>query len=210
MSITGILQNHHGRHSLVRFGSPLAQPTLLCADITGFTPMVERLGDLRSLDVMRRVTRIVRKKTRAQGGTQLELHGDCFLLSFDSPLAAIHCAVAIQRAVTADRAAHPGEGVQFRIAIHTGAVIRNRHGFFGRNVIVPFRLLERTAGGQILISSQAKRLVGGGFHGHFTAERTFKPKGFRDEIGFVSVEWLGELATSTTPPLLALADLSTA
>jgi hypothetical protein len=67
-------------------------------------------------------------------------------------------------------------------------------------VIVPFRLLERAAGGEIVISSQVKSRVGRSFNGHLTAERGFRPKGFRNEIRFVGVRWIGDLATARGVP----------
>jgi len=174
-----------------------AHPTLLGADIVGFTGMVERLGDGRSLGVIRRIDGLVRKLAHAQSGSELELQGDCFLLAFPSARAGLRCAMALQRAVTVDALAHPTDGVKLRIALHTGDMVRNRSRYFGLNVILVFRLLEAAEEAEILVSSQLRDRVTPDFADRFGGEYAFHPKGFREAVRCAPVDWsdpLPELA----------------
>jgi class 3 adenylate cyclase len=76
--------------------------TLLFSDMEGFSAMTERLGDLRAREVIRRHNAIVRRELEANTGYEVELQGDGFLLAFASARKALHCAIAIQRALAAD------------------------------------------------------------------------------------------------------------
>lgn len=163
--------------------------TLLCADVVGFTPMVEALGDRRALHVMRRLAGLVRSVTSRHRGTQLEARGDSILLSFSTPQSALSCAAALQHALTADAVAHPDEELRMRIAVHTGAALKRGRGYFGRHVILPFRLLSQADAGEIAVSSGAIRRLGRSWQAIITGERTFRPKGFRDEVTFAFADW---------------------
>ena len=189
------------RHSI---GSDPVEVTLLCSDVVGFTAMVERLGDRRALRVMRRLACIVRSVTAHHVGTQLEVRGDSFLLAFSTPDAAVSCAAAIQRALVADAASHPDEELRMRIALHTGTALKRGSGFFGRHVILPYRLLSQTGAGEIAISSCTIRRLGATWHEITTGERTFQPKGFRDEVGFAFVDWASQSFAQLTPQAVAV------
>jgi class 3 adenylate cyclase len=210
MRISHVLDHGIGLLTFARTSAlQVVQKTFVCCDVVSFASMTERLGDRGSLEVMRRVARIVRNTTRDHTGTELELMGDCFLLAFASTEKALRCAVAIQRAIDSDRIAHPGEGVELRIALHAGSVVRNGDGYFGRNLILAFRLLERAASGEIVISSDVMGRVEPHWSRHFTAERVFLPKGFGTEVRFVSVTWSGSGLLGprlrVTEPVLAAA-----
>ena len=138
--------------------------TLLCADVVGFTAMTERLGDLRALEAMRDLAARVRREAAVRGGRVLEIRGDAFLLAFGHP--AVHGmpgANAATRALACARALHcpdprPHDAatrVRLRIAIHSGNAIPDGSGYFGRDVIVPYRLLSQAAAGRTLLSSDA-------------------------------------------------------
>ena len=162
----------------------------LCSDVVSFSRLTDEIGDRRTLELMRGVARLVRAQSAAHGGRELEVRGDCFLLAFTSPLEALCCGVAIHRALAADRHAPPREQIALRSAIHAGCVVRDGERYFGRNLILAFRLLERAGRGEILVSSQVKDLVAQHWRGRFSAEHGFQPKGLREALGFVSVDWL--------------------
>jgi class 3 adenylate cyclase len=164
--------------------------TFLCCDVVSFSRLTEELGDSRSLQLMRGIAQLVHRQSAARGGRELEVRGDCFLLDFASSLAALSCGVAIHRVLAADRHAPPREQVALRTAIHSGRVVCNGDHYFGRNLIVAFRLLERAGRGEILISSPVRDLVERDWQGHFSAEQAFHPKGLREQLSFVSVDWV--------------------
>lgn len=126
--------------------------SLLCSDIVDFTRLLARLGDTAALQIVRRHDAIVRECAEAHAGTVLELRGDGFLVSFVRRDDAIACAIAIQRAMAADRASHPDGGVHVRIGVHTGELFAERGRLFGLEVVIPFRLLDHAGAGEILVS----------------------------------------------------------
>jgi class 3 adenylate cyclase len=164
--------------------------TFLCSDVVSFSRLTEEMGDQRTLELMRDVARLIHRQCAAQGGRELEIRGDCFLLAFASPLAALSCGVAVHRLLAADRHAPPREQVALRSAIHVGCVVCDGDRYFGRNLILAFRLLERAGRGEILISSSVRNLIERDWRGYFSHEQVFRPKGLSEELGFVSVDWV--------------------
>ena len=126
------------------------------------------------------------------------------MLAFSTPHTAVSCAAAIQRELVADAVSHPDEELRMRIAFHTGAVLRRGRGYFGRHVILPFRLLSRTGAGEIAISSCAMQRLGASWQGTTTDEQTFQPKGFRDEVAFAFVDWASDGFEQLTPRAVAV------
>jgi class 3 adenylate cyclase len=179
--------------------------TIVCTDVVGFTQITERLGDRRALAWMQRLARIVRAQTRRQGGEELELQGDGFLLAFDTPAAGIACAVSIQRALASEPIRDGGAELELRIAVHTGAVLRDGDGYFGANMIVPYRLLKQTAGGEVVISSATRDRVEGRWP--CTPLCAFLAKGFSQELHFCALEWRRPDAAAPQPVLGVPADL---
>ena len=163
--------------------------TFVCADVVGFAAFAERVGDRRALEAMRRLAKRIRCQIEIFGGRELEMRGDCFLIVFPCALAGLYCAIGIQRALTAERADCRGEKLDVRIAQHSGAVLRDGGRFFGRNLILVFRLLDLATAGEILLSSASQNHVFGRWIGEFTAERVFVPRGFQSEIHFSAVRW---------------------
>ncbi len=137
---------------LLRVSKVRARRSLLCSDIVGYTTLLSRLGDLAALNIVRRHDAIVRACARAHGGDELELRGDGFLMSFARRTDALACAIDVQRALAADRAAHGDGGVHVRIGLHTGDVLLERGRYFGLEVVVPFRLLDFAGADEIWIS----------------------------------------------------------
>jgi class 3 adenylate cyclase len=163
--------------------SEAVEVTLLCADVVGFTEMTERMGDLAALRVMRRVAGLVRDQAGRYRGELLEIRGDAFLLAFASPRDALRYAIRVLRMLERDFRAE--ERVRLRVAMHTGDVVRDGAGYFGRSLILAHRLLSQVGpGGIALTPSAAERLpcrwrarAGGG--------GSFRPKGFGCDVRYV-------------------------
>lgn len=166
--------------------------TFVCSDVVSFSGMIGRLGDRAALRLMRRIAQRIRGQVSAHAGTELELRGDCFLLAFPSPLLGLEGAVAIQRAVEADAARSAGGGVELRTAIHTGTVLRDGDHYFGRDLILPFRLLEQTDPGEVVASLQLQQRVDDGWRRRFGPERSCLAKGFDEPLPFAGVAWREE------------------
>jgi class 3 adenylate cyclase len=163
--------------------------TFVCGDVASFAPLTQRLGDTRALDTIQRLLRIVLDEATARGGRDLEVRGDGFLLAFRSAPAAIRCSVAIQRALEVDRRERADDGVELRMAVHNGEVLRCGTRFFGRNLIVAFRLLDQAEPGEILVSSPVRPFVPHSWRYCLSVERSFQPRGLASAVRFARVDW---------------------
>jgi class 3 adenylate cyclase len=166
--------------------------TLMFSDIVGFTPMTERLGDVRARELVRQHNAIVRKEIAIHGGNEVEMQGDAFLLSFQSPRHALKCAMAIQLALSqreVNREVDRDEAIRVRIGLHTGEVLRDAERFFGLTVILAARIAARADGEEILVSEALKERVAEFDDFHFDGGRQLQLKGIRDPQSVYGVRW---------------------
>jgi class 3 adenylate cyclase len=142
---------------------PAAAPdgtvTVMFSDIEGSTPLNERLGDRRFLDVLMDHHRILRRELAAHGGVEVRSEGDGFMIAFGSPGDALRCAVAVQQAFAAYSAQHPDHPLRLRIGLHAGEMLREKDELFGRNVVYAGRVADLARGEEILVSESLRRLV---------------------------------------------------
>jgi serine/threonine protein kinase/class 3 adenylate cyclase len=162
--------------------------TLLFSDIVDFTPMTERLGDLRAREVVRYHNRIVREQTEAVNGSVVEMQGDAFFLTFQTPAQGLRCAIGIQRALATynDRADDP---VRVRIGLHTGEALRDQERFFGISVILGARICAQGTGEQILVSDAMHAALGETAEFAFDGGRTCTLKGISEPRVLYEARW---------------------
>jgi class 3 adenylate cyclase len=178
--------------------------TLLCADVVGFTEMTERLGDCAALKVMRGVAGTIRDQASRHRGEVLEIRGDAFLLAFASPRLAVRCALRVMRALAVDRVSHAGEAVRLRIAVHTGTVVRDGESYFGRSLILAYRLLSQVAAGCIALTPNTAERLPGRWRVREASEASFRPKGFDCELRYLLLGRRASIASATAPAELAV------
>ena len=177
------------RPDLVAHTAPDGTVTLMFSDVEGFTAMTERLGDRRAHAIISRHNAIVREQLAHHGGRELELQGDGFLLSFASPLQALHCAIGIQRGFAAYNDAHADEPIRVRIGLHTGEAIKDADKFFGLTVILAARIAAQAKGGQILVSAALRALTDQDADLRFGRSRDAALKGISEKQRLVEVDW---------------------
>ncbi len=134
--------------------------TFLFTDLVGSTELLERLGDDAAESLRRTHFRILREAVAAAGGEEVKNLGDGLMVAFESAVAGVDCAVAIQRAVERHNRSHPGRRLDVRVGLHVGEPIRDEDDYFGHTVVVAKRLCDAAAGGQILASDLVRGLVG--------------------------------------------------
>jgi class 3 adenylate cyclase len=176
------------RPDLALHGAPDGTVTLMFSDMEGFTVMTERLGDHAAREVIRTHNAIVRKQVAAHGGHEVELQGDGFLLAFRSTVRAVDCSIAIQKAFEVHNASGPETPIRVRIGIHTGEALRERDKFFGRTVILTARIAAEANGGEILVSSDLKRLTEDSGELRFGTAREVRLKGISETQRLYPVE----------------------
>jgi len=160
------------------------QATIVFSDIVSSTELVTRIGDAAARDIFLQHDKIVREQIKKHKGRELQNLGDGFMLSFESPSAAIRCACDMQKELS-----KKVPSIKIRIGINTGEVVR-REGRqpFGQAVVVASRLANKAKTEQILVSDVTKHLVAGsGFP--FTERGRAKLKGIGESFKLFEVVW---------------------
>ena len=88
--------------------APDGTVTLLFSDIEGSTPINERLGDQRWMELLREHNVLIREQLRGHQGFEVKTEGDGFMVAFQSARQAIACAVSRQGAFPQRTAAARG------------------------------------------------------------------------------------------------------
>lgn len=136
--------------------------TLVLCDLVNSTGLIERLGDRRAAELIRRHDRLARSLAHARGGTEID-KTDGFLFLFERPIQAVAFALAYQREL---RALGEAEGIELaaRTGIHVGDVMvwhndaddvrRGAKPVEVEGFVKPVaaRLMELALPGQILLS----------------------------------------------------------
>jgi class 3 adenylate cyclase len=129
---------------------PRGHVTFLMTDLERSTNLLAGLGDDYA-SLIADVRRLIRTAVRSTGGHQVDSRGDDFLAVFESAVAAVDAAIAIQRGVQAEQ--WPGGNeVRLRIGLHRGRPTLTDHGYVGLSVHAVARICFAGHGGQVLLS----------------------------------------------------------
>ena len=96
----------------------------------------------------------MREELRRFGGREVSTTGDGFFASFDRPVSAVRCALAMVHAV-------PALGLQIRAGVHTGEAEVRGNDLGGLAVHIAARIAARASAGEVLVSSTVKDLSAG-------------------------------------------------
>ena len=129
--------------------------TLLFTDVVGSTSLAAKLGDARWRELLSKHYESARAELERYRGREVDTTGDGLLATFAAPAAALHCAVAIQRAARA-------EGLLIRAGVHVGEVETVGRGVRGVAVHEAARIMGEAAGDEILVSEATRLFAGQG------------------------------------------------
>jgi class 3 adenylate cyclase len=170
--------------------APEGTVTIFFSDIEGYTSMNERLGDRRAQEVLREHYRLVREELLQHRGFEVKVHGDGFMVAFDSAARALRCAQAIQRAQTAWSEQHADTPLRVRIGLHTGEAIRgDDDDFLGSTVNLASRIATAARGGEILVSALLRELCASTGEFEFDRGQEIELKGLSQAHKVYSVSW---------------------
>ena len=168
---------------------PDGTTTILFSDIQSSTALPERLGDYRAQEILRAHNAIVREQVSSHRGFEVKSMGDGFMVAFSSARRALQCAISVQRAFSSYNDDHADQPVLVGIGLHTGETVREADDFYGRNVILAYRITEQAKGGQILVSSLLKELTQSAGDIRFGEARQVPLKGLDGTHWLYSVHW---------------------
>ena len=158
--------------------------TFMFTDIVGSTNLVEALGDDAWENLLRWHDGFLRSMFAAHQGEEVVATGDGFFVGFDSPEAALACAVAIQRGLAEHRQQH-GFAPQVRIGLHASDATQVGTNFRGKGVHEAARIAAGAKGGEVLASAQT--VAGTRFPS--SNARSMELKGITEPVTVVTVDW---------------------
>jgi class 3 adenylate cyclase len=158
--------------------------TFMFTDIVSSTQLVEAIGDEAWGVLLRWHDETLRSLVASYNGEVIDTAGDGFFVGFDSPEAAVACAVAIQRRLAENRKTS-GFAPQLRIGVHASEVTQASGSFLGKGVHEAARISALAGAGEILAS--VNTVADGKYPTGERREVTLK--GIANPVEIVSVDW---------------------
>ena len=136
---------------------PWSEPfvTILFTDFAGSPSLFERPGDEQPTRCAASTSPRCASAVAEHGGREVKSTGDGLMVAFSSAVAAVRCAVDMQRAT---RPAPDGLGL--RIGLDAGEPLPDGDDLYGTPVIVASRLCDAAGAGEILASDVVRQIAG--------------------------------------------------
>ena len=128
--------------------------TMMFTDIVGSTGAAKRLGDAAWARLLEQHHAIVRADLARFAGDEIDTAGDGFFAVFEGPARAVRCARSITERLSA-------VGIDVRVGVHTGEVVRANGTLRGIGVHLAARVAGAAAAGEVLVTSTTCDLVAG-------------------------------------------------
>lgn len=128
--------------------------TVMFTDVVGSTGQVARMGDRRWTELLATHDLLTRAELERFRGREVATTGDGFLVTFDGPGRAVHCACAIVEAVRA-------LGIEVRVGVHAGEIELRDDGIAGIGVHIAQRVCALGQANEVLVSRTVVDLVAG-------------------------------------------------
>jgi DNA-binding NarL/FixJ family response regulator/class 3 adenylate cyclase len=165
--------------------SPLV--TILFTDVVGSTSLFDRHGDDAADALISEHFATLRRAVQEHGGHEVKVMGDGLMVTFASALAAVRCAVDMQRST-----AEAPNGLALRVGIDAGEPLTDGKDLSGISVIVASRLCEAAEGGEILASDAVRHIVGPRIAELMYSAGAIRLAGIADPVAVAEVRWRDE------------------
>jgi class 3 adenylate cyclase len=126
----------------------------LYTDIVDSTRRASELGDQRWRELLDRHDELMRREFERFRGEEMTATGDGFLVAFDGPARAVHCALAAANIAR-------GLGLELRVGVHTGECEQRGDNLSGIAVHTAARIATSAESGEVLVSRTVTDLVAG-------------------------------------------------
>ncbi len=125
---------------------------IMFTDIVGYTAIMQR-DEVRALKLLNQFRKVLEKFTPAHQGKIIQYFGDGSVLSFDSSIDCVRCAMALQKEYKNNLK------IPVRIGMHVGDVIFHNNNVFGDGVNLASRLESMSIPGSVLMSKSIRDLI---------------------------------------------------
>jgi adenylate cyclase len=145
-------------------GAPSARPSrhlaaIMFTDLVGYSAMAHK-DEALAIKLLQKHREWVRETLPRFGGREVETIGDAFLVEFAGALAAVECAVTLQRRFEAyNEGAAYNRQMRLRIGIHLGDVEHAGDKVMGDGVNIASRIHGMAQPGGIVVSEDVQRAV---------------------------------------------------
>ena len=173
--------------------------TILFTDLCGSAALFDRRGDEAADALRREHFAALRRAVAEHGGREVKSIGEGLMVAFSSAVAAVRCAVDMQRATTgAD-----GE-LALRVGLDAGEPLPDDEDLYGMPVIVASRLCDAAGEGEILASELVCQIVEPRVAELIQPVGALRLRGIANRVTAAQVRWRddadSELPASEPPP----------
>jgi class 3 adenylate cyclase len=158
--------------------------TFMFTDMVGSTNLAELLGDEAWETLLSWHDDTLRGLFATHHGEEVVATGDGFFVGFESPDAAVSCAIAIQKTLARHRKEH-GFAPQVRIGIHLADATQVGQNYRGKGVHEAARIAAVAGGSEIVASRETMTDT----NYRVSEPRAVELKGLSKPVEIVSVEW---------------------
>lgn len=152
---------------------------LMVTDLVGFTPLVNRLGDLEAQRLMRVHNQILRSCVTSRRGVEIAHTGDGMLTAFRSIYDALRCAQDVQKKFYQYSERYPNTPLIARIGLNVGEPEPEDGRLFGACVNMTVRICAEARPRTILASELVYQVAKGKLM-RFVDRGIFELKGLAD------------------------------
>jgi len=167
-------------------GEGSAFRAVMFTDIVESTAMTARLGDERSLEMVRAHDSIVRRALKDANGNEVKHTGDGIMASFDKTANSIGCARAIQSSLGTFNMASL-EKLNVRIGVDAGEPVADNNDLFGGTVQMAARLCAAANKDSIFVTEAVRAFAPQEVE--IIDRGTRDLKGFTDPVTVYEVTW---------------------
>ncbi len=167
---------------------------ILFTDMVGYSSLMHR-NEKQAMGFLDEQIRIIQAACDEHQGRILKKIGDGALMCFSSAVAAVKCAVQIQKNIAERNAALPEDKrFQLRAGIHLGDVVHQENDLFGDDVNIAARVESQCPHGGVCLTRQVHDIVSHRVNETFLSMGTRQLKGIQKpfELFQVDFPWIGD------------------
>jgi DNA-binding NarL/FixJ family response regulator/class 3 adenylate cyclase len=158
--------------------------TILFTDLVGSASLFDRVGDERADALRRGHFEALRAAIAAHGGREVKSTGDGLMVVFGSAVAAVRCAIDMQRATAAG-----GDGLALRVGLDAGEPIADGDDLYGTPVNVASRLCDAAGENEVLVSDVVRQVAGRRLGDLLRPAGALRLRGLGEAVGVALVVW---------------------